>query len=452
MSRPRLRNRPEIKAVVFDVDGTATDPKDPNKLAPQLIASLEAAVAAGWKVVPLTGRTDGGVYDAKTGAPIFDGSDVFTQVFSESGAVFRDMEKGTKIFRAPQLDKRAISEMTKLFLEIRGGVPITAGDITEEDPFWSGATCVSSTTKHESLMTETLERYGYTVIGETDPLAIHDFDDKATRDAKHERLQAMLRAEGKSAKRVLQVSYNHKWIMYSGYGINKTEAFEWLLEYLGIDRSHTMAAGDGENDLFIRVAGYPVVPANAKPRIVDVAGRVINRQAGEALAHAIDETLHTGTPELRAHDTMDERQLDAFLSQTRVFDERARADYTAIADALLTVNFSVKRQVIVEQRRAHRVAANSPEAGTYRYRVVRDPGDGRSNRVEVYAADLASAEDWAVRVGMHNPERFEIQRTMGRNRWIAVRSYARRTDGVWHPRNRVAERSGRNVAGRDLCA
>lgn len=53
-------------------------------------------------------------------------------------------------------------------------------------------------------------------------------------------------------------------------GVSKGDALRLILERLGIDASHCLAFGDGQNDVeLLQVAGHPRIMANAHPRLAE---------------------------------------------------------------------------------------------------------------------------------------------------------------------------------------
>ncbi|CDF33500.1 unnamed protein product [Chondrus crispus] len=71
-------------------------------------------------------------------------------------------------------------------------------------------------------------------------------------------------------------------------GASKGEAFVTLLHHLGVEKEHTMAIGDGENDVeMIKAAGLGVAVANAVPQMLSVADEVVCANDEAAVEEAI---------------------------------------------------------------------------------------------------------------------------------------------------------------------
>ena len=71
---------------------------------------------------------------------------------------------------------------------------------------------------------------------------------------------------------------------------SKAAGLKVLLDALQISPRHVMACGDGENDLeMMRMVGLPVAMGNAKPVLVQTAGRQTASNAEDGVAKAITE-------------------------------------------------------------------------------------------------------------------------------------------------------------------
>jgi HAD superfamily hydrolase (TIGR01484 family) len=443
---PELR---EIQLIAADIDGNMTDPDNIIVIPPRLLRLIaQARKERGIKVIGITGRTHPGI-EGPTVETSISGFTSFDAWVTESGGIYLDMTTGEKILRAQPIDREVIAQLTEEFLEIRGGAPLTSGDTTEEDPLWVGVTTMSSTKHNEERMTKALLAHGYTVIKGDDPLAIHDDDSPAARQQKKDALSARVVAEGRESERILQIEYNHLWVQFSPHGVNKTEAFEWLLERYGISRNFVIGSGDGENDQFIKVSGYPVVPKNAKQSRKLEAARVLDDDAGRGMIGLFQEIL-AEKPGFRASNMVDERFLDRFWSKLDVWDAQAQQQYGAMVDALLRVNTTAREQLITDAE-SDGIQGNAASAGMFPYRVVRGPG--RENKVCAHFANLGRAAYWATDHGNDEEGRLEIQRNMGQNRWLAVVTYWRdHGTQQWHIRNRINERAGRQIDRGDLAS
>jgi hydroxymethylpyrimidine pyrophosphatase-like HAD family hydrolase len=448
----RLPDAPEqIQLIVADFDGNVTHPDDRNRVPSRTLRMMKRWKEDGRAIWILTGRTHNGVDGTDQGKPL-EGWEHYAGVMSEQGAVvtrLRDGETVEVTVRAPKLSQRTIAALKREFAKLNAGRPPITDYMGDPNPLWLGITEISSMTKNQSLITKVLEADGYTVVDAEDKLSIHDYDDKDVREAKKDALFKRLRFEKKSTSKVLQVEYNQDWIMFCPYGFNKTEAFEWLLEQEGIDRSFTAATGDGQNDRFIAVSGLPVVPYNAKSELKRISARVMSKPAGFGFADLLEQLLGQNPPGVSASDMVNESMLDRFWTEARTFDNQTAEDYASMVETLLAASRSAQGQLIVDKSDDNALAANVINTGIFGYRAVRDTG--RTDDVQAYFPNLQAAVDWAEDHGADASTTLEIQRNMVGNRWLPVVTYWH--DGnqdLWHVRNRVAERAGHQVDLGDL--
>jgi len=74
--------------------------------------------------------------------------------------------------------------------------------------------------------------------------------------------------------------------------VTKASGMEFLAERLGVAREHTVAFGDGENDVeLLEWAGYAVAVANAHDRVVAVADYICPRDSDEGVAQVLEAYL-----------------------------------------------------------------------------------------------------------------------------------------------------------------
>jgi Cof subfamily protein (haloacid dehalogenase superfamily) len=80
-------------------------------------------------------------------------------------------------------------------------------------------------------------------------------------------------------------------------GVSKGEGLAWLLRRRGVDPAHTMAVGDGWNDveMFDRV-GHPVAMANAPPGVRERARWVADHVEGEGVAAVLERVARGEWP------------------------------------------------------------------------------------------------------------------------------------------------------------
>jgi len=75
-------------------------------------------------------------------------------------------------------------------------------------------------------------------------------------------------------------------------GVTKAEGLSFAAELLGVELSHIVAFGDGENDVeLVRAVGYGVAVANAHERVLEAADFVCPRDRDEGVAQVIEAFL-----------------------------------------------------------------------------------------------------------------------------------------------------------------
>lgn len=80
------------------------------------------------------------------------------------------------------------------------------------------------------------------------------------------------------------------WLDLTGPGVSKGSALEELREHLGVDPEHTVAVGDGTNDIdMLRWAARSAAMGNAPDNVKAVAGEVLGLVADDALVPLLAE-------------------------------------------------------------------------------------------------------------------------------------------------------------------
>jgi hydroxymethylpyrimidine pyrophosphatase-like HAD family hydrolase len=211
-----------FRALACDYDGTLTSD---GRLSPPAVAALEAARAAGTRLILVTGR---GFFDLTR---VCERLDLFDLVVAENGAVL--YRPGAQLLRelAPAAPPRLLAELD------RRGI---------------------------------LYEVGRVVIG------VARSDEAAVRDA--------LAATGVS----LDVAYNRGRLMLLPHGVSKGAGIRRAARELGLSLHDVLALGDAENDLDLFAAcGFSGCPSDAEPVIRDRADWVLPGRNGDAVAAAI---------------------------------------------------------------------------------------------------------------------------------------------------------------------
>lgn len=91
----------------------------------------------------------------------------------------------------------------------------------------------------------------------------------------------------------LHVTTGHPLLVeFSRPMVHKGTALTWLANHLGIPRDQTLAIGDDWNDVeMLRAAGLGVAVANAHPRVLGLAGRIVPSVADDGVAVALEDIV-----------------------------------------------------------------------------------------------------------------------------------------------------------------
>jgi hydroxymethylpyrimidine pyrophosphatase-like HAD family hydrolase len=214
------------RVLACDYDGTlATD----GVCSPATLASLERVVAAGMRLILVTGRT------REELESVFDRSSLFAAIVVENGAVVIDAG-GAETLLAPRLPRSLVDEFQRV-----GVTPLVVGRVL----------CSTSVTQTAKL-SAAIARLGI---------------DRA-------------------------VVRNRDSAMVMPPGISKRTGLEAALRAVGEVPSRTVAIGDGENDIALfAVAGVSVAVANAVDVLKRRADVVLTKPNGKGLADLADALI-----------------------------------------------------------------------------------------------------------------------------------------------------------------
>ena len=269
-----------IKLIAFDLDGTFLD--DKKNIPPENLRALEAAAAKGVYIVPATGRIYKGIPEAIRGLPFMrwyitvNGSYVYDAVEDHAAAraeipleraiefyeycdtlgLLYDCYQDNWGFMGEEMlaeASRVIPDpgIRKLIVTLRTPVPELKQYLRE---------------KGENL--QKLQLY---------------FTDMELRARMLRELPARFPDMSVSSSVPFNIEINAKTA-------TKGHALETLCGLLGLDRSESMALGDGTNDLDMLVrAGVGVAMANADPKLLDAADYVTGSNNDAGFAKAIEK-------------------------------------------------------------------------------------------------------------------------------------------------------------------
>jgi hydroxymethylpyrimidine pyrophosphatase-like HAD family hydrolase len=214
------------RVLACDYDGTlATD----GVCSPATLASLERLVAAGMRLILVTGRT------REELESVFDRSSLFAAVVVENGAVVIDAD-GVETLLGPRLPRSLVDELRRV-----GVTPLVVGRVL----------CSTSVTQTPKL-SAAIARLGI---------------DRA-------------------------VVRNRDSAMVMPPGISKRTGLEAALRSIAEMPGRTVAIGDGENDIALfAVAGVSVAVANAVDVLKRRADVVLTKPNGKGLADLADALI-----------------------------------------------------------------------------------------------------------------------------------------------------------------
>lgn len=267
----------DIKLIALDLDGTLLDSK--KQLSEANRKALTECIQNGILIVPCTGRTADGI---PSELKEIDG---IRYAIATNGAVIHDLKENAV------LDTRMLTwEKAMELLEFVDNYPVMY------DPYIEGRGIT------EPKFFENLSEYCLTdalqdLVKKTRDLhpSIIEYVRNARKPVEKINLffpdmegRARLRAELNKQADILVTSSISNNLEINALGASKGEAIHRLADLLGIDRSKTMAIGDGENDFtMIRMAGVGVAMKNASEELRAEANYVTETNDDDGVAAAI---------------------------------------------------------------------------------------------------------------------------------------------------------------------
>ena len=287
-----------IGLIGLDLDGTALD--DEKRLRPRVRKAVEDAVAAGYAVVPVSGRPIRGLSKEFMAIPDprpeMQGASAIRYAVSCNGAVihrigdfasrkWEEIRKVTVPRDAVYAVFKAIEPFDVLpdcFYGGHGNMPVWCRDVIWDRGMSAGIVryILEDRTFYEDF-----------------PAFVRSIDDKVEKmtlsfNMLKNGAEEKLKAAERIAKipGILLVSGAVHNLEVSNEDSGKGRGILHLCELLGIDRAHTMACGDEENDLdMIRRAAFGVAMANALDSVKREADFVTKSNEEDGVADAIEE-------------------------------------------------------------------------------------------------------------------------------------------------------------------
>ncbi|MBP3319781.1 MAG: HAD family phosphatase [Ruminiclostridium sp.] len=272
----------KIKLIALDLDATLLDSQ--KKISPRNLAALERARQMGVLMVPVTGRPAQGLPQAVLDLP------GLRYVVTSNGATVRDLKEDRYLLEkhlTPQTSL-AILDACREYKMIREVFREGIGYLTRAD--------------YDILM----DRYAGTpmweyVLGTRQvlPGSLEDFlreDDRPVEElffltGSPEEKEA-LRDHLSSLPGIGFADPFPRDLEVMAGGIDKGEAFLWLLNYLGIAPEETLAIGDGGSDIpLLRAAGIGIAMDNALDYVKAAADDVTASCDEDGVALALEKYI-----------------------------------------------------------------------------------------------------------------------------------------------------------------
>jgi Cof subfamily protein (haloacid dehalogenase superfamily) len=264
-------DKPSIKLVAIDLDGTLLDPE--GHLSEENAEAIRRATEAGVGVVIATGKSRGSA------------ERLLQELALESHGVFN---QGLVIYNAAG----DIIQQTALEDSVVQGILNFAREHDLPYFTYSGQYIV---TPFESEFRQLLHDHYHEpmpVIEEWDPgasrpvnkIIVIDPDDDGSMDGEvRARLEELCEGQAHITQAV------RYFVEVLPAGTSKGAGLRWLLEKLNIAPEEVMAIGDGENDVeMLQMVGIAVAMGNAHARVKEVADAVVSSNAQSGVAQAIE--------------------------------------------------------------------------------------------------------------------------------------------------------------------
>ncbi|MBR2491244.1 MAG: HAD family phosphatase [Ruminiclostridium sp.] len=272
----------KIKLIALDLDATLLDSR--KKISPRNLAALERARQMGVLMVPVTGRPAQGLPQAVLDLP------GLRYAVTSNGATIRDWAEDRFLLEKHLTPETALAvlDTCRDFDMVREVFREGIGYLTQAD--------------YEILR----DRYAGTpmweyVMGTRQvlPGSLEDFLRADTRPVEELFFLTGSIQEKEALRERLsdlpEIGFADPFpndLEVMAGGIDKGEAFLWLLDHLGIDPSDTLAMGDGGSDIpLLRAAGIGIAMGNALDYVKEAADDVTASCDEDGVALALEKYI-----------------------------------------------------------------------------------------------------------------------------------------------------------------
>ena len=272
----------KIKLIALDLDATLLDSR--KKISPRNLAALERARQMGVLMVPVTGRPAQGLPQAVLDLP------GLRYAVTSNGATIRDWAEDRFLLEKHLTPESALEVLDTCwdFDMVREVFREGIGYLTQAD--------------YEVLR----DRYAGTpmweyVMGTRQvlPGSLEDFLRADTRPVEELFFLTGSIQEKEALRERLsdlpEIGFADPFpndLEVMAGGIDKGEAFLWLLDHLGIDPSETLAMGDGGSDIpLLRAAGIGIAMGNALDYVKEAADDVTASCDEDGVALALEKYI-----------------------------------------------------------------------------------------------------------------------------------------------------------------
>ena len=266
--------------IALDLDGTLLNSK--KELSEGNLAALKKAADAGWEIVPTTGRFYGGMPDFIRGLPFVH------YAITINGAYVEDLLEGNEIYTAEMPYKQAIDIMKYL-----DKLPVIYDCYMDNDAFMTEALKA----KVDEIVENPRIRKMFYDLRKPVP-ELKEFLENRGQDVQKIQFftkDANLRLElleelPKVFENIAVSSSSPQNIEINQAKATKGLALIALAEYLGLDRTKTIAMGDGLNDIsMLEEAGIGIAMANGCNEALDAADWMTSHCDEDGVAKAIEK-------------------------------------------------------------------------------------------------------------------------------------------------------------------